>query len=107
MAGTAKMSMAEANDGLVVVLIARTVFVHIGVVFPVFLIGDGVGVRAELDHAERRGCAGIRVAHSGGAYYGMNVGNEIKGGRVLGGEQEGGGQDERANECTHSLYLLF
>src|SRR5579863_1639513 len=67
MTRTAEMGMAEPYDGLVIILVPGAIFIDIGVVFPVLLIGDRIGIRAQLDHPEGRSSAWIDMTHARGA----------------------------------------
>ena len=67
MAGAAEMCVTEADDGLVVVLVARAVFISAGLVFPFDVMGDHICVRGQLHPSERDAGPGESVPHSGGA----------------------------------------
>lgn len=53
MAGAAEMRVAETHNGAVFVLVAGTVFIDSGLVTLVHVMGNCVGVGAELHDAER------------------------------------------------------
>ncbi len=44
--------MTKAYYGFIIVLVAGAVFVHVGVVFSVQVVAWGIGLGAELHHAE-------------------------------------------------------
>ncbi len=73
MAGAAEMRVAETYNGAVLVLVAGTVFIDSGLVTPVHIMGNRVGVGAELHDAERRTRSGKSVPHAVGANDGVDV----------------------------------
>jgi len=46
MTGTTKMRVTKPNDGFIVILVSRTILIHIGVVFAIEFIGDRIRIRA-------------------------------------------------------------
>ena len=66
-AGAAEVGVAEAYYGAVVVLVAGAVFIGARLVFPLDVVGDHVGVRAELHAPEGNAGPGEGVPHAGGA----------------------------------------
>ncbi len=42
MARSAKMCMAKTYDGFIVILVARAIFIYIGVILAVHCIADGI-----------------------------------------------------------------
>ncbi len=67
MAGAAEMGVAEADYGLVVVLVAGAVFIGARLVFPLDVMGDHICVRGQLHPSERNAGPGEGMAHPGGA----------------------------------------
>ena len=67
MSCTVEMGMAEADYGLVVILVTGTVPVNRRIVFTVHVIRDGIGVGAELDEAKGDACPGKGMPHFAGA----------------------------------------
>ena len=72
MAGAVEMGMAEANDGVVEILVTGAIAVNIRVVFAILLIRNGVGIGAELHKPERDTGAGEGMAHLLGANEGVD-----------------------------------
>ena len=73
MARAAEVRMAEAHDGLVAVAVARTILVGAFLILPAHVVGDGVGVGAELHRTEGDACPGEGVAHAVGADEGVDI----------------------------------
>ncbi len=73
MAGAAEMRVAETHNGAVFVLVAGTVFIDSGLVTLVHVMGNCVGVGAELHDAERCTRSGKSVPHAVGANDGVDV----------------------------------
>ena len=55
--------MAEAHNGLITILVACAVFVHIFVVVAIRFIGYSIRFRAQLHRAKRHSSARIGVPH--------------------------------------------
>ena len=64
MPGSAEMSVAEAHDGAVFVLIAGAIFINTRLVTAVFHHRDSVGVWTELHYSVRRASTGKGVPHA-------------------------------------------
>jgi len=60
------MGVAEANNGIVFVLVAGAVFIHFSVIGVVFRIpiANGIGIRGELYHSEGHCSTGEGMAHA-------------------------------------------
>ena len=63
MAGTTEMCVAESKDRGVIVLVARTIGIGSGIVFPFDKHGFLIRFRAELNHSEWCCCSRVGVPH--------------------------------------------
>ena len=50
---TAEMRMAEPYDATIFVLVSGAILIRPGLVFPINIVRDGIGIRTELDQPER------------------------------------------------------
>lgn len=77
MTGTTKVCMAEADNGIVVVLVSRAVGIYVGVVSTIHRIRNRIRLRAQLHHPEGHGGTGVAMTHALGADERVDVGCEV------------------------------
>ena len=53
MPGTIEMGMAKAHNGRIIVLITGTIFVHFLLISTIQVMGNGIGIGAQLNNTER------------------------------------------------------
>ena len=63
-AGTAEMGMAEPDYATIFILVAGAIGIDTGLVFPIDVVGNRIGVRTQLDEAERLTGTGERMPHA-------------------------------------------
>src|SRR5690606_41573208 len=63
---SAKMSMAETDDGRVVILVPCAVFINIRIILAIYRIRDCIRIRTELHCPEGNRSTGEGVSHIGG-----------------------------------------
>ena len=64
MACTAEMGMAEPDYATIFILVAGTIGIDTGLVFPIDVVGNRIGVRTQLDEAEGLACPWEGMPHT-------------------------------------------
>ena len=70
---SAQMCVAKAHDGLILVLIASTIFIHTSLVFAIHIVRNGVCFGTQLDESEGRTGSRECMSHTIGAYDGIDI----------------------------------
>ena len=103
MSRTTQVGMAETDDSRVTVSIAGAVFVGFALVASAHVVGDGVGIGAELHQSEGGAGTGEGVPHAVGTDDWVHVV-----GRLLGrGGERGGEQGEEESYLHRDMRLLL
>jgi hypothetical protein len=86
------MPVAGADDRGILMAVSGAVVIDPRLVPAGHIMGDCVGIRAELDAAERHACTGKGVSHTGGADKGIDVSGRLAIERHSGGQNQKWGQ---------------
>ena len=85
---TAQMGMAEADYGIVGILVAGAIVICPGLVLSRHVMGNGVGIRRELDGTERSAGSGETMAHAGRTDHRIDITGNLCSCRQRNAEQE-------------------
>lgn len=96
-----KVSMAEAHNGFIIILVACAVTIYLRIVFPLCIVRDGIRIGTELNESKRHTGPGKGMPHFAGAYQRFYVGDECS---LLGGcEKDIRKQSCKKKEFFHGL----
>ena len=73
MPGAAHMCVAESHYGIVGVLVTGAIFIHIVLIYTVYIMRYGIGVGTELHYSHRHAGTGKRMPHAVCPYHGIHI----------------------------------
>ena len=105
MARSAEMGMTEPDNRAVFMLVACAVFIDAWLVFPVDIVRNGIGIRAELYQSEGVAGPGEGVTHAVGADNGVDIRRDI----AILGDRRGRHQARKNDTFAYflDLYHLY